>query len=315
MPKGIVRRLIVDLHNRLVPGDHVWRNGGVFAYGATRAEVVEDYRRRQLRVRLHGDDPRVLLGIIDQALTVIHSSYPRIRCRMFLPCSCVVCSTAREPAMFARDELEDFARTGDLIQCRTSRKMVDPLALLRALSADADRRLETAVVRATTGAAPPSKPRPEVFVSYKWGGPGEAMVDELGTQLSDRGVPLVRDKSEMRYRDSIKQFMRRLGAGKYVVVVIDDGYLRSANCMFELTEIAQDPAFASRVFPVVMSDGAIFNPVRASFWKTAPAIRSASWTPPCERSARRTCRASGTNATCTRRSATRSRGSSMCSQT
>jgi internalin A len=66
----------------------------------------------------------------------------------------------------------------------------------------------------------------------------------------------------MRYRDSIKEFMRRLGAGKYVVVVIDDGYLRSANCMFELTEIAHDPAFASRVFPVIMSDAAIFNPVR-----------------------------------------------------
>ena len=79
MPKGIARRLIVALHDLLVPGDHVWRSGGVFAYRSTRAEVVEDYRRR-LHVRLHGDDPRVLLGIVDHALGVIHRTYPKLRC-------------------------------------------------------------------------------------------------------------------------------------------------------------------------------------------------------------------------------------------
>ena len=65
----------------------------------------------------------------------------------------------------------------------------------------------------------------------------------------------------MRYRDSIRAFMRALGAGKCIVVVLDDGYLRSTNCMFELTEIAKDSAFAPRVFPVVMSDAAIFRPI------------------------------------------------------
>ena len=255
MPKGIVRRLIVDLHNRLVPGDHVWRSGGVFAYGTTRAEVVEDYRRRQLRIRLHGADPRVLLGIIDQALAVIHGSYPRIRVRTFIPCTCDKCTAHREPEMFARDKLEDFVRTGDLIQCGASRKMVDPLVVLGVLSSEADRRATVL----PDDVDPLPRPTPEVFVSYKWGGPGEALVDELEERLTTRGVPLVRDKSAMRYRDSIRDFMSRLGAGKYIVVVIDNGYLRSDNCMFELTEIAKDPAFRSRIFPVILSDAAIFK--------------------------------------------------------
>ena len=256
MPRGIVRRLIVDLHHLLVPGDHVWRSGGVFAYGATRAEVVEDHRRRQLRIRLHGADPRVLLGIIDQTLTVIHSSYPRIRYRQFLPCPCDTCGSAREPATFALDELRDFARTRDRIQCRTSRRMIDPVELLRVLSPSDER---PSVVTSPT--AEPA-PQPEVFVSYKWGGPGEALVDELAERLGARRVPLVRDKSAMRYRDSIRSFMRTLGAGKAIVVVVDDGYLRSDNCMFELTEIAKDPAFRSRVLPVIMSDATIFKPAQ-----------------------------------------------------
>ena len=259
MPKGIVRRLIVALHNRLVPGNHVWRNGGVFAYDSTRAEVVEDYRRRQLYIRLHGTDPRVLLGIIDQALAVIHGSYPRIRVRTFLPCTCDRCTAHREPEMFAKSRLEDFVRTGDLIQCGESRKMVDPLVILGMLSTESDRRLRATVARADAVALPVPRPTPEVFVSYKWGGPGEALVDELEERLRTRGVPLVRDESAMRYRDSIRSFMRTLGAGRCFVVVIDDGYLRSDNCMFELTEIAKDPAFRSRVFPVIMSDATIFN--------------------------------------------------------
>ena len=255
MPKGIARRLIVALHDLLVPGDYVWRSGGVFTYRGTRAEVVEDHRRRHLHMRLHGVDPRVLLGIIDHALGVIHRSYPRLRYDTFLPCRCDVCVRAREPAMFTVAELEDFARTGDQIQCRTSRRLVDPRTVLDVLSPDDRRQL------AVTTAPEPPAPRPEVFVSYKWKGAADALVDELQGRLGERGVPLVRDRSAMRYRDSIRGFMRRLGAGKYVVVVVDDAYLRSANCMFELTRIADDPAFADRVFPVILSDAAIFDPI------------------------------------------------------
>ncbi len=72
---------------------------------------------------------------------------------------------------------------------------------------------------------------------------------------------MTRDKSELRYRDSVRKFMRRLGAGKCVIVILSEEYLRSKNCMFELTEIAGRPELASRVYPVVMRDAAIFDPV------------------------------------------------------
>jgi internalin A len=51
MPKGIVRRLIVALHDLIAPGDFLWRNGAVFEYDASRAEVIEQYRRRLLANR------------------------------------------------------------------------------------------------------------------------------------------------------------------------------------------------------------------------------------------------------------------------
>jgi hypothetical protein len=62
---------------------------------------------------------------------------------------------------------------------------------------------------------------PEIFVSYKWGGDAEALVDQIQDRLAGRGVIVIRDKSEMKYRDSIRKFMGRIGAGKLIIVVLD----------------------------------------------------------------------------------------------
>ena len=254
MPKGIVRRLIVALHDLIAPGDFLWRNGAVFEYDASRAEVIEQYRRRLLSIRIRGGDPRVLLGMIDHELMLIHCSYPGIKVERFMPCNCPKCSTASEPGTFKVSELLDFARTGDPIQCRASRNLLDPLILLSALYRDL--AAETQMERRSDAPI-----QPEVFISYKWGGDSEALVDEIQSRLEERGILVTRDKSEVRYRDSVEQFMRRIGTGKCVVVVLSREYLQSKNCMFELTEIASRAEFASRVYPIVMPDAAIFDPI------------------------------------------------------
>jgi len=267
MPKGIVRRLIVGLHD-LIEGPLVWRTGVVLGHETGRAEIIEEYHRRRLRIRLLGTDPRVLLAIIDRELALIHRSYPEIKFGKLRPCDCPVCATSSEPAMFLISELEDFARTGDPIQCRLSRKLLDPVPLLAELSSDVVWRPDPLPL--DRPAAPPVR-RPEVFVSYKWGGAAESLVDQLQARLETPDVDVVRDKTEMSYRDSIRDFMRRLGEGKAVVVVLDKAYLESANCMFELTQIAARTEFRSRVFPIVMADAGIFQPVDRlgyiAFWE------------------------------------------------
>lgn len=249
MPKGVVRRLIVELHD-LIEDDMVWRSGVVLRYESGRAEVIEDYRRRRLRVRLAARNCRVMLSVVDRALNMIHRSYPDLKVERRRPCNCDTCARAEEPTMFSMRELEDFARAGHPIQCRSSHRLVDAAALLSELwqpeDADASRR-----------AAGPG----EVFVSYKWGGAADALVDEIQGKLTARGLVITRDRDVLRYRDPIQQFMRRLGAGKAVVVLLDDAYLRSKNCMFELTEVADREDFLRSVFPIVMPDANIFDPI------------------------------------------------------
>src|SRR5512147_994580 len=100
-----------------------------------------------------------------------------------------------------------------------------------------------------------------VFISYAWKGESEEIVNQIDKTLQERGVRIIRDKRDLGYKGSITEFMERIGRGNCVIVIISDKYLRSKNCMFELVEIAENKGFSDRVFPVVLSDARIYDPV------------------------------------------------------
>lgn len=108
---------------------------------------------------------------------------------------------------------------------------------------------------------PEPAPRKEVFVSYSWSEASAAVVDRLEKAFEGRDIALIRDRNELRYKDSIRDFMRRVGRGKCVVVVLSKKYLESKSCMFELTEIAGRGDVWDRVFPIVLGDADIHEAV------------------------------------------------------
>ena len=111
-----------------------------------------------------------------------------------------------------------------------------------------------------------------VFISYAWGGESETIVNQIDSALQQRGLKIIRDKRDLGYKSSISAFMERIGQGNCVIVVISDKYLRSPNCMFELVEIAEGKQFHDRVFPIVLADANIYDPVKrlgyVKHWET-----------------------------------------------
>jgi hypothetical protein len=101
----------------------------------------------------------------------------------------------------------------------------------------------------------------QVYISYAWGGDSERVVDAIDADLKGRGIVVVRDKRDLGYKGMINAFMQEIGRGHAVVVVISDKYLRSPNCMFELVEIVKNKDARDRIFPVVLQDADIYNPV------------------------------------------------------
>jgi hypothetical protein len=101
-----------------------------------------------------------------------------------------------------------------------------------------------------------------VLVSYAWGGEREEIVNKIDQALQQRKLKIIRDKRDLGYKGSIREFMERIGQGNCVIVVVSDKYLRSENCMFELVEIAENKQFQDRIFPVVLADADIYKPVK-----------------------------------------------------
>jgi len=101
----------------------------------------------------------------------------------------------------------------------------------------------------------------ELFISYTWGGQSEELANLLDETFLARGITIIRDKKNLKYKGNIQEFMERLGRGKCVIVIICEKYLKSHSCMFELVQIAANDDFWNRIFPIVLDDAQINNPL------------------------------------------------------
>jgi len=115
----------------------------------------------------------------------------------------------------------------------------------------------------------------EIYVSYAWRDreqmpapdDREHLVDKFCETARAQHYTVHRDKDALTYRDSIEAFMRDIGAGKYVLAVVSDKYLRSEYCMFEALRMLAHERFEERVFPVVLPDAEVFDDLKALTYK------------------------------------------------
>ena len=111
----------------------------------------------------------------------------------------------------------------------------------------------------------------EVCISYAHEENSTEIVDKLCEVLKTKNIDIVRDSEELEYKDSLKEFMQRLGKGKCVIAVISDKYLKSRYCMFEFTELVDGGKSQERIVPLIMEDARIYEPIDivqyVSFWE------------------------------------------------
>jgi len=104
-------------------------------------------------------------------------------------------------------------------------------------------------------------PLSKTYISYAWGGDSTKVTDLVEKELTERGVVINRDLGQVGYKDSIQGFMQEIGKGNRVIVIISEKYLKSDNCMYELTQIYQNENFSDRIFPIILEDANIYKPI------------------------------------------------------
>ena len=89
--------------------------------------------------------------------------------------------------------------------------------------------------------APPLAARAS-YVSYAWrevvdGAPREKFVDDLCAKAKARGEPIIRDIDAINVGDSLSRFMKDIGKGERIFVILSRKYLESPYCLYELFHI------------------------------------------------------------------------------
>lgn len=99
---------------------------------------------------------------------------------------------------------------------------------------------------------------PTIFLSYSWS--NSTVADEIDKDFQVTGITLNRDIRDVGYKGNIKEFMKTINRHDYVVVLVSNEFIRSANCMYEIMELLQNPDFKEKILPVLVPGTKIFQP-------------------------------------------------------
>ncbi|PGH72161.1 hypothetical protein CN894_11800 [Bacillus thuringiensis] len=94
--------------------------------------------------------------------------------------------------------------------------------------------------------------QPKIFISYCWD--DTVFADLIDNDFKDMGYTLTRDIRGLKFKDSIKSFMHSIGKHDFVISIISDNYLKSVNCMYEISEVMRLREYKEKMLLVILKD-------------------------------------------------------------
>ncbi|MEH2205256.1 MAG: COR domain-containing protein [Nostoc sp.] len=132
MPKGIITQFIVVIHELINEQKCVWKSGVVLSKDQTKAEVIEYYGKREIKIRVSGCHKRDLMTIVTHELDKIHDSYnKRLKYNKLIPCNCFTCKDSQEPHFYKLENLKNrLVRQKYDVECDISFFKANVLSLI-----------------------------------------------------------------------------------------------------------------------------------------------------------------------------------------
>lgn len=91
----------------------------------------------------------------------------------------------------------------------------------------------------------------KVYISYKHDPAYEVAIKAIQLGLTQKAIAFSIDEKDIKYRDNIEEYEKEIGKAERVIMFVTPSYLKSIDCMFEMTRIFGNKNVRERVFPVV----------------------------------------------------------------
>lgn len=92
----------------------------------------------------------------------------------------------------------------------------------------------------------------KIFISYCWD--DTVFADLIDDDFNAIGYSLTRDIRGLKFKDSIKNFMNSIGEHDFVISIISNNYLKSVNCMYEISEVMRSREYKDKMLLVILKD-------------------------------------------------------------
>lgn len=93
-----------------------------------------------------------------------------------------------------------------------------------------------------------------MFLSYCQKDKGIANIVEEKLKENEKRLEIFRDIREVEYRDKFSEFMQTISDKDFVLSIVSDRYLKSRNCMYEMSELMRDRKYESKLLFIIVSD-------------------------------------------------------------
>ncbi|TVP67596.1 MAG: GTPase, partial [Nodularia sp. (in: Bacteria)] len=131
MPKGIMTQFIVAMHGLIDEQKYFWKSGVILSLDETKAEIIEYYDKREIKIRIAGLHKRDLLTRITHEFDKIHNSYKQLKFNKLIPCNCSVCINNQTPHFYTFERLRNrIANEKYDVECDISFEKVNVLGLI-----------------------------------------------------------------------------------------------------------------------------------------------------------------------------------------
>lgn len=134
MPKGLMTRFIVRMHEYIAQNDWVWKEGVVLIRKGVFAEVTEQYGLKEIYIKVTGigiDNRRELLILILEEFDRMHRGFNKIVASKLVLCNCSECIQSDAPHFFKYEVLEKYRRSNiPRIRCELSLSEISVASIL-----------------------------------------------------------------------------------------------------------------------------------------------------------------------------------------
>ena len=91
----------------------------------------------------------------------------------------------------------------------------------------------------------------KVHITYKHDKLHNSGIEAICAGLHTRNIPFSIDKYDILYRDNIQRYEEEIGVSNIVIMFVIPEYLKSLDCMYEMTQLFKNGNVENRVFPIV----------------------------------------------------------------